>query len=94
MKRLLILFAFISLCLHSQARDLTKQFPLFFHVKITDPIKTSRQEVFVFISESSLPKDFNTKAFVVLDKDKKIANQFNLLRVINVVTRKRLASTV
>src|SRR6185369_2544533 len=40
-------------------------------------MKLSRQEAFVFVPESSLPKDFNSHAFVVLDKGKETASQFN-----------------
>ncbi len=78
MKKLTFLFAFVSLWLPSQAQDLNKQFPLSFHVKVSNLLKTGRQEAFVFVSSSRLPKDFNSKAFVVLDKGKEIASQYNL----------------
>jgi hypothetical protein len=77
MKKLTILFAFIILCRQLQAQDVTTQYPLSIHIKVSNPLKASRQEVFVFVPEGSLPKDFNTKAFVVLDKGKKIASQCN-----------------
>jgi len=78
MKKLTVLFAVISLWQYSQAQDLNNQFPLSFHVKVSNPMKVSRQEAFVFVSASSLPKDFNSKAFVVLDKGKEIASQYNI----------------
>ena len=78
MKKLAIVFAVIGLGLQLHAQDLTKQFPLSFHVKVSNTIKASRQEVFVFVAESSLPMNFNSKAFVVLHKGKEIASQFNL----------------
>jgi hypothetical protein len=78
MKKLTFLFAFVSLWLPSQAQDLNKQFPLSFHVNVSNALKTGRQEAFVFVSASRLPKDFNSKAFVVLDKGKEIASQYNI----------------
>ena len=77
MKKLSFLLGFIVWC-QSQAQDLTSQFQLSFHVKVSNPMNTSRQEAFAFIPEVNLPKDFNAKAFVVLDKDKKVASQYNI----------------
>jgi hypothetical protein len=77
MKKLTVIFIVISLWLRTQAQDLSMQFPLSFHVKVSNPMNASRQEVFVFVPESNLPKNFNDKAFVVLDNGKEIASQFN-----------------
>jgi hypothetical protein len=77
MKKLIFILVVGSFWLHSQAQDLTKQFSLSFHVKVFNPMKASRQETFVFVSETNLPKNFNSKAFIVLDNGKEIASQFN-----------------
>ncbi len=77
MKKLAILFVLIILCCQTPAQDLTTQYPLSVRLKVFNPLKVSRQEAFVFVSESNLPKDFNSKAFVVLDKGKEIASQHN-----------------
>lgn len=77
MKKITVFFAVFSLWLHAQAQDLSKQLPLSFHIKVSNPSRTSRQEAFVFVPESSLPKDFNSKAFAVLDKGREIASQYN-----------------
>jgi hypothetical protein len=77
MKKLIFILVVGSFWLHSQAQDLTKQFPLSFHMKVFNPMKASRQETFVFVSENNLPKNFNSKAFIVLDNGKEIASQFN-----------------
>jgi len=77
MKKFAVVLIAANLWLQAQAQDLNKQFPLSFHVKASNPMKLSRQEAFVFVPESSLPKDFNSHAFVVLDKGKETASQFN-----------------
>ena len=77
MKKLIVVLIVSTLWLNSEAQDVSKQFPLSFHVKVSNPLKASRQEAFVFVSESNLPKNFNSKAFVVLDNGKEIASQFN-----------------
>jgi len=78
MKKLAFLIALIISCCQSIAQDLATQYPLSFHVKVSNPIKVSRQEAFVFISKINLPKDFNAKAFIVMDKDKKVPSQYNV----------------
>lgn len=77
MKKLTVIVVVTCLWLHIQAQDLSKQFPLSIYVKVSNPMNTSRQEAFVFVSEKNLPKNFNNKAFVVLDNDKEITSQFN-----------------
>jgi len=81
MKKLTVVFVVTCLWLHSQAQDLSKQFPSSFHVKVSNPMKTSRQEAFVVVPESGMPKDFNGKAFVVFDNGKEIASQYNKMDI-------------
>ncbi|GHN02319.1 DUF4861 domain-containing protein [Cytophagales bacterium WSM2-2] len=71
---LLIIVVFHS---YVQAQDWRKQYPVSFQVKVSNPVPVVRQEAFVFISAAQLPKDFNSKAFVVLDKGQEIASQYN-----------------
>jgi hypothetical protein len=77
MKKFIVIFLITCLWMNSKAQDLSKQFPLSFHVKVSNPLKASRQEAFVFVPESNLPKNFNSKAFIVLTNGKEIASQFN-----------------
>jgi Domain of unknown function (DUF4861) len=72
---LLILF-FFSVSVFAQD-DLNKQFPLSFYVKIANSLNEKREEVFVFIPHHQLPIDFNSKAFIVLDKKKELPSQYN-----------------
>jgi hypothetical protein len=78
MKKLIFLTTISCLWLQSHSQDLTKQFPLSIRVKVANPIKISRQDVLVFLPEKSLPKDFNCKSFIVFEKGKEIASQYNL----------------
>ncbi len=66
---------------HSFAQDLQKAFPESFTVKITNPMKTEREDVSVYVASDQLNKQvkgFNPRAFVVTDKQgKEIASQYN-----------------
>jgi hypothetical protein len=62
------------------AQDLRKDFPDAFKVRIQNPMKAARANAIVIIPESDIVKqnpEFNSRAFVVLDKDKEIPSQFN-----------------
>jgi hypothetical protein len=59
------------------AQDLKKEFPMAIRIKVSNLI-LARQDVFVFIPQNQLSKDFNPNAFVVLDHGQEIASQYNL----------------
>ncbi len=64
----------------AQAQSLTKEFPKFFSVKVTNTLPTARKQAAVFIAADQLQarvSDFNAKAFVVVDKGQEIASQYN-----------------
>ena len=63
----------------AQTATLDKQFPQSFRVEIFNPLPASRESVLVVLSPDDLKKirDFNTKAFVVLDNQSEIPSQYN-----------------
>ena len=68
----------ISISVHAQ--DLKKEFPQSTKLKISNPLKSVRENVLVIISPDQLKKEvkgFNEKAFVVLDGAKEISSQYN-----------------
>src|ERR1044072_4449766 len=65
----------------SFSQDLKKEFPKSFQVKVTNPLKVTRENALVHIPADQLKKsipDFNQKAFVVLDGEKEIPSQYNI----------------
>jgi len=62
------------------AQSVEKDFPQSFTVKISNPLKAKRQDILVVISPEQIAqvkKQFNDKAFVVIDNGKEIPSQFN-----------------
>ncbi len=62
------------------AQDLKKEFPKSFTVKVSNPLNQERESVAVYLPAAELEKkykDFNPKAFVVLDGKTEIASQYN-----------------
>jgi len=65
---------------HSFALSLEKDFPEMFTVRISNPLKTPRENVLIVLKPeliSTSGKKFNDKAFVVLDGKKEIPSQYN-----------------
>jgi hypothetical protein len=78
--RQLIAFVFFLLPAGVFAQDLKKSFPQSFQLTISNPMTAERQDVMVFVPLEALrkkAKNFNEKAFVVLDGGKEIPGQFN-----------------
>lgn len=66
------------------SQSLEKDFPSSFKVKISNPLKSERENVFVVLSPELLKKansKFNKNAFVVLDGKKEIPSQYNVTDV-------------
>lgn len=66
---------------YSFAQDVQKKFPESFTVKVANPLKAARTDVFIHIASEQVDKSikgFNPKAFVVVDKQgKEIPAQYN-----------------
>jgi Domain of unknown function (DUF4861) len=77
MRKLLFILLVIGIIIETEAQNLEKEFPLSFRVKVMNSLHVRRQDVFLFIPTTQIPKGFNNRAFVVLDKGKEIASQFN-----------------
>lgn len=77
---LAFLFAIQSLICYSQ-EDLKKALPLSFRVSVVNPLNAARSNEMIFIPAAGIQqrvKDFNPKAFVVLDNNNtELASQYN-----------------
>jgi hypothetical protein len=79
MKYTLLLIVCI-LSLNGFSQSIEKDFPEVFKVKVSNPLKNSRESVLIVLSPDQLKKvssKFNSNAFVVLDGSKEIPSQYN-----------------
>lgn len=83
MKTCLTLIFVVALHLCSVAQDWRKQYPISSQIKVSNSANAARKDAFVVVSDKQLPGDFNNKAFVLLDKGKEIASQYNFVDVDN-----------
>lgn len=77
-----ITFLSLIICLCSQyasAQSLEEQFPKSFTVQISNPLPIVRENVLIMLYPEDMKKvkDFNPKAFVVLDGKNEIPSQYN-----------------
>lgn len=75
-----VLLLLLLLSISSVAQTLEKDFPESFTVRVTNPLKTARENVLIVLTPELISKSgkkFNDKAFVVLDGKKEIASQYN-----------------
>jgi hypothetical protein len=77
-------FLLLSLCIgfYAQAassQSIEKKFPRSFKVEISNPLNSIRESVIIVLSPEELKqvKDFNPKAFVVMDGPAEIPSQYN-----------------
>jgi hypothetical protein len=79
MKYLLFLIA-VAASFNIVAQSLEKDFTESFSVKVSNPLKTARENILIVLSADQLKKassKFNSNAFVVFDGSKEIPSQFN-----------------
>jgi hypothetical protein len=75
-----LLLIFFATSLSALSQSLEKDFPESIRVKISNPLKKSRENVLVVLSPDQLKRansKFNPDAFVVLDGAKEVPSQFN-----------------
>ena len=75
-----LLFAAVGIFSSVASQSVEKDFPESFSVKISNPLKVSRENSLVILSSEQLKKansKFNPNAFVVLDGGKEVASQYN-----------------
>jgi hypothetical protein len=79
-KKYILMFICIAFSVRIFAQQVEKGFPLSFTVRITNPLKISREHVLIHLSTDQLKKkvsQFNSKSFVVMDGAKEISSQYN-----------------
>ncbi len=74
--RACIICLFVCVLLAGCTSPEEKQFPEAFTVSVKNSLNAGRRDAMVFIPASDLREDFNSRAFLVLDKGKEIASQF------------------
>lgn len=80
MKNIVVLIAVILLSVNAFAQAIEKDFPESFKVKISNPLRLSRESVLIVLSPEQIKKgakQFNSKAFIVMDGDNEIPSQYN-----------------